>query len=470
MSRSSDDGQQTASRHHHGNIFPVPNPTQSYWRTPPHPLDSLRSTPSLPATCDIVIIGAGLAGVSALYHLLHTASQNPSILLLDARQACSGATGRNGGHVKTKFRTLLSISARFGPAAASAFASFVAAQTAALKHVVEQEDGLAAECEFELRRTYDVFTQEEDAQWAEDEWRRVLERGDAWARDMDFVAPAWAERVTGVRGARAAVSGPACSFWPYRLVMGLLGRVVARWGPERVNVQMETPVARVERAGEDGWCAVRTARGVVRARKVVFATNAYTAGLVGRYHGVITPYKGTAAHLAASEGREPVFPHLSHTYNLEFGIDRLERVDYLNPRPDGGIVVGGGKWLYEEQRELWDNTVDDATLIKPVMDAKYFEGYMQRNFRGWEDSGTKAERVWTGIQGRTPDGMPHVGKVPGEQNQWILAGFNGGGNALIFLSAKGVARMVLDDIPFEETDTGIPAMFKTTEKRLAEQS
>lgn len=92
---------------HHNSTLPVPNPTQSYWRTPPHPLDSLRSTPSLPTTCDILIIGAGLAGVSTLYHLLgeHTsspaaaASPPPSILLLDARQACSGATGRNGGHV-----------------------------------------------------------------------------------------------------------------------------------------------------------------------------------------------------------------------------------------------------------------------------------------------------------------------------------------------------------------------------------
>lgn len=45
-------------------LLPVPNPTASYWRSQPHPLDSHRSTPELPETSDVVIIGAGLAGVA----------------------------------------------------------------------------------------------------------------------------------------------------------------------------------------------------------------------------------------------------------------------------------------------------------------------------------------------------------------------------------------------------------------------
>lgn len=45
-------------------LMPVPNPTLSYWRSELHPLDSHRSTPELPETSDVVIIGAGMAGVS----------------------------------------------------------------------------------------------------------------------------------------------------------------------------------------------------------------------------------------------------------------------------------------------------------------------------------------------------------------------------------------------------------------------
>jgi hypothetical protein len=46
----------------------------------------------------------------------------------------------------------------------------------------------------------------------------------------------------------------------------------------------------------------------------------------------------------------------------------------------------------------------------------------------------------------------------------VIAGFNGGGNAFILLSALGLAKMVLHGLLFEET--GIPMVFKTTEERL----
>lgn len=315
------------------------------------------------------------------------------MLLLEARQLCSGATGRNGGHVKAKTATLLRHASELGPAAADETARFVGAQVGALKAVVERE---RIPCEFELRRSYDVFTSPGEARAAGASFARALDRGDGWTRDRQWIGPALAERLTSVRGAEGAISVPCCSFWPYKLVTGLLERAMGR--NPGVNVQTETPVLRVDDEG-DGSTTITTERGTVRANKVVFATNAYTAALLPEYRGIITPYKGTAAHLAARDGREPVFPHLSHTYNLEFGLDPiLETVDYLNPRPDGGIVVGGGKWLYEKQRQLWYDTVDDSTLIDPVMEARYFNGYMQRNFKGWEESGTEAEKIWTGSE------------------------------------------------------------------------
>ena len=75
--------------------LPVANPTISYWQDPPDPLADHRTTPDLPATADTVIIGSGITGAAVAWHLLQ--SPNPgSILMLEARQACSGATGRNG--------------------------------------------------------------------------------------------------------------------------------------------------------------------------------------------------------------------------------------------------------------------------------------------------------------------------------------------------------------------------------------
>ena len=74
------------------------------------------------------------------------------------------------------------------------------------------------------------------------------------------------------------------------------------------------------------------------------------------------------------------------------------------------------------------------------------------------------ERLRTGIMGYTWDRMPHVGRVPGRENEWMLAGFNGGGMAMIFTTAEAVARMVVDGCSFEET--GLPSIFKTSKERV----
>lgn len=76
--------------------FPWPTSTLPFWRTELHELDSTRTTPTLPQECDVVIIGAGYAGASTAYHLTDGNATPPYIAILEARQACSGATGRNG--------------------------------------------------------------------------------------------------------------------------------------------------------------------------------------------------------------------------------------------------------------------------------------------------------------------------------------------------------------------------------------
>jgi glycine/D-amino acid oxidase-like deaminating enzyme len=62
------------------------------------------------------------------------------------------------------------------------------------------------------------------------------------------------------------------------------------------------------------------------------------------------------------------------------------------------------------------------------------------------------------------DSLPHVGRVPGTQNQYLLGGFNGGGMSFIFKSAGAVADMIRTGCSFK--DTGVPAVFETTRKRM----
>lgn len=157
----------------------------------------------------------------------------------------------------------------------------------------------------------------------------------------------------------------------------------------------------------------------------------------------------------------PVSPHLSATYNIKYASEG--RVDYLNPRPDGGIVLGGGKWTFAQDRHLWYNNWDDSELIQEVL--PHFDGYMQRYFKGWEDSGASVDHLWTGIMAYTADEVPLVGELPGLDGQYVVAGFNGGGMDRIFLSARGIAEMVVNGVSFKRT--GVPAIYEATEQRLS---
>lgn len=66
--------------------------------------------------------------------------------------------------------------------------------------------------------------------------------------------------------------------------------------------------------------------------------------------------------------------------------------------------------------------------------------------------------------GYTTDSLPHIGPIPGKPGQLIMAGLNGHGMPQIFLSALGVARMLVERTQYG--DTGIPRLFQTTLERL----
>jgi NAD(P)H-nitrite reductase large subunit len=75
--------------------LPRPNPTISCWQDTPDAIADVRTTADLPAVADVVIIGSGISGASIAFGLLEAGTRE-SVVMLEAREACSGATGRNG--------------------------------------------------------------------------------------------------------------------------------------------------------------------------------------------------------------------------------------------------------------------------------------------------------------------------------------------------------------------------------------
>ncbi|KAF9481466.1 DAO-domain-containing protein [Pholiota conissans] len=97
--------------------LPVDNPTKSFWLDTPgaNPLADVGSTGKLTEDADVCVIGSGITGVSAAWHLSNIlndesgSKDKTSVVILEARRFCSGATGRNGGHlVPNLFSSFLS--------------------------------------------------------------------------------------------------------------------------------------------------------------------------------------------------------------------------------------------------------------------------------------------------------------------------------------------------------------------------
>jgi hypothetical protein len=81
--------------------LPRSNPLPSSWLIPADSLAKYQSSETLPSdVVDVVIIGSGFSGASVAWHLLHgdgePRTKYLSCVMLEARDVCSGATGRNG--------------------------------------------------------------------------------------------------------------------------------------------------------------------------------------------------------------------------------------------------------------------------------------------------------------------------------------------------------------------------------------
>lgn len=299
--------------------LPWPTSTTSYWRAHPLPLDDYQSTPDLPDVVDVAIIGGGMSGTCTAYHILKDNPNPPSVVILEARQACLGATGRNGGHSKCSSVTMANLSKNRGLQVAAEWAAFHRATQDGLKACAEREN---IDCELYVTRSFDVFLDQDQADDMEAKLQTLIEEGVSWMKDIQFLKGPHVERLTGVRGAKAATSVRATSFWPYKFVVSLLQRCIEMG----LNLQTHTAVTKLSRDPESGLTGLGTPRGEVRAKKVVFATNAYVSALLSRYKDVIVPGRGTACHITAKSPDD--MPVLTNTYNIHHSPSSVE---YLTP-------------------------------------------------------------------------------------------------------------------------------------------
>lgn len=310
------------------------------------------------------------------------------------------------GHIPTYIE-------RSGLEAGLEIAEFEYAHIQALKDLLREEN---IDCDLNITRNMNVYLDEESAEKAKLAYEMLQARGVKLAEDLHYTGKRDAEvvsiyplslyiyhfqtndkeeilmkiQISGAHNAKACISYTSGTLWPYKFILGLLSKIIKS---PQLNVQTYTPVTSI--TSEDNINIISTPRGSLRARKIVYATNAYTAGLLPEYSANIIPCKGICCHITVpeGEGKKPA-PFLPYSYAIGYGSDVVGGGSYLISRPDGSIIVGGAQATFKDKREEWYGVVDDTTLIESAK--SYYDGYMQRTFRGWEDSGAYVKEIWTG--------------------------------------------------------------------------
>lgn len=404
--------------------LPRPNPTKAYWQTPPLPIADHRTTPNLPSSSEYVIIGSGITGATIAHKLL-AEQHDAQILLLEARQASSGATGRNGGHCRAgrylEFATDLK---QFGRENALRMEKLEEENVQNVGSLIKE---LGIDCDLRDVETVDIFTDQEKWEEALESLKRrkevlegkvegtVLMKHKVWSKDE-------AREGLLIPDAVGAVSFRAYALSPYKLVCGLL-EILLHKG---VNLQTNTPVVEVSRTktreGKNKWI-LHTERGHVFAEKVILATNAYTAAL---YPGLAEFIIPTRAQVAAVRPGSNIAgnPALMRTCIWESAISG----EYMQTRAEGfsgagDVIIGGGRRLGTNgEQPVLDDTTIHPNISKYLTSAA--AGYFGRE--NWGENG-KTLQEWSGIMGYTVDSQPIIGEAPGQEGLWICAGFNGHG-------------------------------------------
>jgi hypothetical protein len=81
---------------------PISNPCLSFWQrnTRAFPLLDANRDAAVPSKSKYAIIGSGLSGGLTAFKLVEAGVKGSDIVILEAREAASGASSRNAGHVR----------------------------------------------------------------------------------------------------------------------------------------------------------------------------------------------------------------------------------------------------------------------------------------------------------------------------------------------------------------------------------
>ena len=390
----------------------------SFWHSALGPAPAPRPSLAGGREADVCIVGAGFTGLWTAYEL-RRADPSLDVVVLEAESAGFGASGRNGGWV---LGVLAGSRERWAKRAGR---DGVLALERAIQATVDEVGRVVAaegiDCDFhkggalhvaqtplELARLHHEV--DEDRRWG------------LGTSDSDLLdARALAVRIA-VAGALGARYTPHCArVQPAKLVRGLAAAA------ERAGavIHERTRVTAIEPG------AAHTAAGTVRARYVVRATEAYTAGLRGLRRALV-PLNSSMIVTAPLDAA--TWAQIGWQ-GAETLLDGRRRYVYLQRTGDGRIAIGGRGVPYRFGSKTDREGPLDARTVGELRTR------LRELFPALGD--VAVDGAWHGVLGVPRDWAPAVGVDRGTGLAWA-GGYVGDGVAAANLAGRTLRDLLLE--------------------------
>jgi glycine/D-amino acid oxidase-like deaminating enzyme len=384
-----------------------------WWRQ----LGARTPRPPLPGStdADVCVVGAGYTGLWTAYYLKR-ARPDLSVVVLEARFAGFGASGRNGGWLTNSVTGGREQYVRGGDRTAAIAQQRALNESVAEVVAVAEREGIDAR----IARGGELVVARNAAQLRRLEATAAAEA--AWPHTdtevLDAAATAGRVRVAGAVG---SLWHPHCAtLHPARLAAGLAA-AVERLG---VTIHEDTVVTCVEPG------RATTRRGDVRARHVIRATEGFTAGLRGERRTLLPmnsslvvtePLPAEAWEEIGWTGREAL-GDFAHAYI------------YAQRTADDRIAFGGRGVPYR----FGSRTDTDGATHPETVAA--LTGLLRTFLPAARDAAI--EHAWCGVLGVPRDWSASVGLDPRTGLGWA-GGYVGTGVTATHLAGRTLADLVL---------------------------
>jgi len=361
------------------------------------------------ASCDVAVVGGGLAGLSAALDLRR---HGFDVALLEARELGHGASGRNGGQAIHGLACDPSvIEAQLGLDDARRIFQLTIDALDLLKQRIAEH---AIACEWQggwLGLARSPRKARELAAGA-DHLARV------YGYPLQRVAAAdmggWIASPGFHGGVFDARSG---HLHPLKYTLGL-ARAAAAAG---VRLHEGSAVTALVPGAP---ALLRTAGGELRARQVLLAGNASLRGIAPVLEARVMP---VGTYIACTQ---PLAPALAASLipSRAAVCDTNFVLDYFRPTPDHRLLYGGRvSYSTRTPRDLADSLRRRMVHTFPQL------------------AGAKVDHAWGGFVDITMNRAPDFGRLPGAGNVYYLQGFSGHGLALTGLAGRLVADAMAGD-------------------------